>query len=43
LGAVALAVAIAAGFGGRHVAARLLDNAAASFKSSKNDHDARPG
>jgi hypothetical protein len=39
-GAVALAVAIAVGVGGRHVAARLLDDAATSFKQPRNESDA---
>jgi len=42
-GAVALAVAIAVGVGGRHVAARLLETAAASFRTRKDDHDATGG
>ncbi|WP_428505158.1 mechanosensitive ion channel [Roseateles sp.] len=40
-GAVALAVAIAAGVGGRHVAARLLEAAVASFEKKKDDSDAQ--
>lgn len=39
-GAVALAVAIAAGIGGRHVAARLLEAAVASFQKKTDDSDA---
>ena len=39
-GALALAVAIAVGVGGRHVAARLLDDAAASFRPPRNEGDA---
>ena len=37
IGAVALAVAIAAGVGGRHVAGRLLERAVASFQRKKDD------
>lgn len=39
-GAAALAVAIAAGIGGRHVAARLLEAAVASFQKKTDDSDA---
>lgn len=42
-GAAALAVAIAVGVGGRHVAARLLEAAEASFRTPKDEHDARGG
>ena len=42
-GAAALAVAIAVGVGGRHVAARLLEAAAASFRTRKDEHDAPGG
>ena len=42
-GAAALAVAIAVGFGGRHVAARLVETAAASFRTRKDEHDAPGG
>jgi hypothetical protein len=37
IGSIGLAVAIAVGFGGRDVAARLLETAAASFERKKND------
>jgi hypothetical protein len=40
---IALAVAIAVGVGGRHVAARLLEEAVDSFKAKKDDADAKSG